>query len=336
MKKNKNPLFGLPEGEKKKNTVPSFGGVPMAIGIRWGLLIIILSSCGTNPVTESDEEVETTTPVTIINISHETLTETVELNATSSFLLKTNVKVNANGYLEKANVKLGDFVSKGDELFELKTKEAMSLDNTVNRLDSSFHFKGVISIKATGSGYITSIDHKAGDYVQDGEQVATISDVNSFVFLLDLPYELTALLPKNNSLELKLPDGTILNGKIEKAMPSADAVSQTQTYVIQVSTQKMIPENLIAKVLLIKNSKTNAASLPKEAVLSNETQTEFWIMKLINDSTAIKVSVKKGIETTDKVEVLEPAFNEKEKIVLSGNYGLSDTAKVFIQQIGNE
>ncbi len=35
--------------------------------------------------------------------------------------------------------------------------------------------------------------------------------------------------------------------------------------------------------------------LPKQAVLGNETQTEFWVMKLINDSTAVKVINKQRV-----------------------------------------
>jgi hypothetical protein len=66
--------------------------------------------------------------------------------------------------------------------------------------------------------------------------------------------------------------------------------------------------------------------------LADETQTEFWVMKLINDSTAIKVAVKKGIETNDKVEILEPQFNPADKIIFTGNYGLADTAKVSTQK----
>ena len=306
---------------KKKTIIPPF----LLVSI-----IIFLASCGNNSTTENDETVKTCTPVTVTAISHEMLTETVELNAVSSFLLKTNVKVNANGYLQKTNVKMGDYVNKGDELFVLKTKEAASLENTVNLLDSAFHFKGAISIKAPGSGYITSIDHQAGDYVQDGDMVAAISDAESFIFLLNLPYELTAFLPQNNSLQLKLPDGTILNAKIEKAMPTADAASQTQSYAIKADAKGMIPENLIAKVSLIKRTKANATSLPKEAVLANETQSEFWIMKMINDSTAVKIPIEKGMEVTARVEILSPPLNEKDKILLTGNYGLADTAKVKV------
>jgi multidrug efflux pump subunit AcrA (membrane-fusion protein) len=294
-------------------------------------LLIILSSCRHAEVSEEDVAAIAQTPVTITGIAKEMLKESVELNAVSSFLLKTNLKVNASGYLQKVNVKLGDYVNRGDELFSLKTKEATTLGNTLNQLDSGFHFKGIISVKATGNGYVTNIAYQAGDYVQDGELVATISDAESFVFILDLPYELTPLLPQNNVIQLKLPDGTMLDGKIEKAMPTADPVSQTQSFAIKINTHKMIPENLIAKVEFIKRAKVNAVSVPKEAVLTNESQSEFWIMRLLNDSIAIKIPVHKGMETATRVEILSPVLSETDRIVLTGNYGLTDTAKVKIK-----
>jgi len=54
------------------------------------------------------------------------------------------------------------------------------------------------------------------------------------------------------------------------------------------------------------------------------------VMKLINDSIAVKVSIKKGIELADIVEILQPAFEPSDRILLTGNYGLPDTAKVMI------
>ncbi len=83
---------------------------------------------------------------------------------------------------------------------------------------------------------------------------------------------------------------------------------------------------------MVKSLKQNTASLPKSAILSNETQTDFWVMKLINPTTAIKTLVTKGIESGDRVEIVSPKFSPQDKIVVTGNYGLADTAKVKIVQ----
>ena len=280
---------------------------------------------------ESNKEV-IGTPVTLTSPEKGNMKDVVEVNAISAFLLKSAVKSNSNGYLQVVNATLGKLVNKGDELFVIKTKEANSLGNALIKLDTTFHFDGTIHIKSPGTGYITQINYRIGDYVQDGEALATITDTKSFVFLLDLPYELKSYLPNNHKLELKLPDGTNLQGRLEAPMPMVDAVSQTQNFIIKVNTSISIPENLIAKVALVKKLKINTTSIPKAALLSNDTQTEFWIMKMIDSVTAVRVDVKKGIETNSNVEILSPQLFSKDKLVLTGHYGLADTAKVIVNK----
>jgi multidrug efflux pump subunit AcrA (membrane-fusion protein) len=301
------------------------------------VFLFVFASCLSKPgATEKEEKTDDSasagTPVTVTHPQTGAMNQTVEVNAVSSFLLKTYVKANVNGYLQMVNAQLGKYVTKGQDLFLIKTKEAQSLGNTLTSLDTSLHFQGLIHINAPGSGYITQLNYQRGDYVQDNEQLAIITDTKSFVFLLDLPYELKPYLQNNHKVQLKLPDGNILNGYIDAALPTVDAVSQTQSYVIKVNTDKQIPENLIAKVGLIKKAKQNTVSVPRSAVLTDETQSQFWIMKLIDSATAVKVPVQKGIETNNAVEILSPPLSVNDQILITGNYGLTDTAKVSVQK----
>ena len=287
-------------------------------------------ACKSKQPADTQQEPEAGTPVTITNIEIGPIAETVELNATAAFLLKNSVKSTTNGYLQSVNTAFGKYVKSGQELFVIKTKEAETLGNIMNELDTTLQFNGLIRIKAPLSGYVTQLDYEPGNYVQDGEQLAIISDVKNFAFLLDLPYELKPLLSQNRTVDLELPDGQRLRGTISAALPTVDPVSQTQRYQIKVNTTSLIPENLIAKVKLIRHTKPTAVLLPKEAVLTDETQHEFWIMQLTDDSTAVRVLIQKGIETKEKVEVLTPHLSTADRILLTGNYGLPDTAKVRI------
>lgn len=296
------------------------------------LAVLVIISCkkkeDTKEVDTATEEVQT--PVTVTNISHENLAEYAELNAISSFMQSSFIKATANGYIKSANFKLGQFVYAGQLAFIMQTKEAKALGNTINELDSSFRFSGLIRIKATQTGYLTAVDHQPGDYVQDGEQLAVVSDAKSFGFLLNLPYELRSYLMNNKTVDVVLPDKTVLKGTVAHVMPTVDSVSQTQAVLIKVIAPFSIPQNLIGKVRIVKNEKNNAPSLPKEAVLTDESQSNFWVMKMIDSVTAVKVAVTKGMESGDKVEVVQPVFSPSDKIVLKGNYGLPDTAKVKI------
>jgi len=305
----------------------------MKTNVQYLLLLWIVSSCHSKTAEETTTagEQETVTPVTVTSVTGGPMAEYIELNATSTFLQSAVIKATANGYVTAVNAQIGNLVSAGQNVFVLITKEAKSIGNDINRLDSSFKFTGTIHVKSGITGYVSEISHQVGDYVQEGEQLAAVNDVRSFVFILNLPYELRPYVLNKQTVDLLLPDGKTLVGRIASVMPVVDSVSQTQNIVLKVN-EKNLPSNLIAKVKVEKTARPNTISLPKQSVLSDETQASFWVMKLLNDSTAIKVMVTKGIEMYDKIEILSPVFSTSEKFLVTGNYGLPDTAKIKVIQ----
>ncbi len=302
-----------------------------ALALILALCIVGCHSAEKKVTTEEKITVEGT-PVTVTTISASPLKETIDLNATATFLQKNYVKANVNGYIQTMNAQPGKYVNAGQTLFTLITKEARTINNSVNKLDPSFRFSGINVVKASASGYVTQLNHQAGDYVQDGEQLAVISDESSFAFLMNLPYELKQYMAANNTVDLLLPDGTKLKGTVSATMPSVDPAAQTQGIVIKVSGANKIPENLIAKVSIVKSNKQDAVSVPKSAVLTNDVQSSFWVMQLTDSTTAVKVLIKKGLETKDRVEITEPKFKNGDRILLTGNFGLPDTAKVKVTE----
>jgi multidrug efflux pump subunit AcrA (membrane-fusion protein) len=294
--------------------------------------LVLLASCGHKEAAPAEEEVkeEVVTPVTVTTVDMVPLTEEVELNATSSFLQSNFIRSSTNGYIKSVNVRLGEMVHAGQTAFTLRTKEAEALGNTVNKLDPSFHFTGMINVKASANGYIQELNHQVGDYVQDGEQLAVLSDASTFGFVLNLPYEYRKFVTTGKALDVELPDGTRLKGTVARMVPNIDSVSQTLPVLIRVSGATAIPQNLIAKVHIVKAQKNNVQSLPRAAILADEAQQNFWVMKLIDSSTAVKVPVIRGMETANRVEIVRPQFAAGDKIVLTGNYGLADTAKIKI------
>lgn len=289
--------------------------------------ILVLFSCAKKAETET--QIDATVPVTLTSIDTAGIDSYVDLNATATFLVKNTIKANATGYLNSVNVQNNDYISKGKTLFTLQTREAKVLGNTINKMDPSLKFGGPIKINAAASGYITNINAQDGDYVQDGDALAIINDINSFAIVLSLPYELREFVKPNQQLTAFLPDGNTMQTTVQQFTPSVDAASQTQNVVLKCN-QKDIPENLIVKVRIYKKSKSKSISLPKSAVLSDETESEFWIMKLINANTAVKIPITKGIATDDRIEILSPILKATDKILLTGNYGVADTIKVKV------
>jgi hypothetical protein len=91
-----------------------------------------------------------------------------------------------------------------------------------------------------------------------------------------------------------------------------------------------LPENLNAIVRLPLRTARRAMGVPRSAVMSDETQETFWIMKLVNDSTAVRFDAVKGMENDSLVQIVRPALSIGDRVVSDGAYGLPDTAAVSI------
>lgn len=302
----------------------------MAIKIKYLFLIIVagcLLSCS-NTAQNEDKQQTVVTPVSVTHIQIKPVSDYILLNATSVFRKKNIVTANLSGYIKKEMIVPGQQVSRGQLLFVIETKEAKALGGQV--VDSSLHFNGIIKIRAAKSGYVSQLNHQKGDYVMEGTPLCTIADQSSFVFLLQVPFELTQYVKIGNHCEVILSDGQHLVGNVTAKNPTVNSVTQTQQFVVKVKDNNNLPENLIAKVKVIKSKVEKAAVLPKSALLTNVQENEWWIMKMTNDSTAVKIPVQKGIDTDSLVQIISPKFSPKDRILVSGNYSLPDTATVKI------
>jgi multidrug efflux pump subunit AcrA (membrane-fusion protein) len=281
----------------------------------------------------TEKVVNSATPVSVV-MPTDTLSidNTVSINATANYLLKSDVKANATGYITNVRIHLGDAVRKGQFLFSLQTKESRALGNTINKLDKSFRFSGVTTVTCPATGYVNLLNHQVGDYVQEGEILAGITDASSFGFVMNVPYEYHEMLVNNKNLEINLPDGKTIHGHIAKLLPSVDPVSQTEQVLVKPNDQVSIPENLIVSINLKHKQNDTGIYVPKSAVLTDETQTKFWVMKLKDGNTAVKVDIVKGTENNNFVQIVSGNINLKDKIIATGNYGLENNAKVKITQ----
>jgi len=291
-------------------------------------IVVFLGSC--NKAVPTETAVAVSIPVTVTSIDTTAIESFVDLNATTAYLIKNTIKANTTGYLEVVNTASNNFVKKNQLLFSLKTREAKVLGNTINKIDPSLHFGNAINLRATCDGFVTSVNVQKGDYVQEGDALAIINDATSFSIVLSLPYELKKYVKVNDVLKVYLPDGDKITTKVEKFMPTVDPASQTQNVILKTLHTENIPENLIVKVRVNKTTENKTISLPKEAILSDETQTDFWIMKVVGKDLAVKVPVKKGIESLNKVQILSPKLKPSDKILLTGNYGVGDSIKIKI------
>ena len=267
------------------------------------------------------------TPVQVTTIAKETLTDTLALYGNTIFLKKTTIISPIAGYIRSINAGIGDVVENNTALFSIQTKEAAAYANPSS---DTFLAAGIITVRNGSRCEITNILKQNGDYVQEGETLCETVDPASLVVVLSFPFKENNLIASAKNCMVIFPDGRVLTGVIKKLLPEVDIASQTQQAYVGISSNQQIPENLNVQVKFQKPLTPPCAVLPKSAILTDETMNEYWVMKLINDSTAVKQNVTIGRKTKDEVEITEPDFTPDDRILISGNYGLPDTAKVVI------
>lgn len=291
-------------------------------------IALTLNSCTSEKDTTSNVEASGT-PVKIVNPIKTSLTEYINLNANAIFLRKEIVRATFPGFIEKKFVNLGEEIKIGDALFQIRTKESAANDTLHIHLGDGI-FQGAVEVLAKTNGVLTALNYNTGDFVNDGEEIAIISNPSSLRMTLNVPYQYVSKISRSEKCQILLPDGRVLDAKVERVLPSVDQMAQTQTFLLRLGERVRLPENLNVSARLPLRTAPGAVALPRSAVMSNETQDAFWVMKLLDDSTAIRVDIQKGIETDSLTQVLTPPLAPNNRIISEGAYGLPDTARVRI------
>jgi multidrug efflux pump subunit AcrA (membrane-fusion protein) len=267
--------------------------------------------------------------VQAVQVSTQNLTQYRTFPATSVYPRKSIVTAPVAGYVTGVKVRLGDRVTAGQLLFTLETKERRALGNSIQRIDPSLKGFGLVTVKAPSPGIISVLSiQQPGDYLLEGAALCTVAESSQLVFQLNLPYEYHALAQGRPACTIVLPDSTRLAGTVQAPLASVSP-GQSEIYLVKPDQPPgVIPENLIVQVRLTQTKQPNAQTLPATCVLADETLHDFWVMKLVNDSTAVKVPVTLGVQNPDEIEIKSPIFGPNDRILSTGNYGLADTAKV--------
>jgi hypothetical protein len=257
---------------------------------------------------------------------------TINLNGKTIYLKKNMIVSPISGYISKMNIKFGDKVQKNDVLFVIQTRENKALENT-NTFTSNV---GLIKVLASSDGIIDELNiSETGGYIVEGSQLCSIVENNDLMVQVNVPFEYNKLVRMNMKCKLLLSDNTNLYGLVHKILPVINETDQTQNVLIKPVqpaglSNRQLPENLNLIVEFINAKHCNSLLVNKKALMTNEMQNEFWVMKIVDDSIAIKVPVAKDIENDSIVEISSTDLIKNDLVIIEGAYGLADSAVVRI------
>lgn len=295
--------------------------------------MILLAACNgkqNEGVTQADSSVPKSR-VSITHVRKGNVADNLELFASTFYLKRNVVTAPIASFITKVNIRLGDKVKRGQVLYELESKERRALGTDEFHLDTAISGFGLVQVKAQANGIVSTLDkQQTGDYIMEGAQLCTIAESGDLAFQINVPYEFNEYTQPGNQCKIILPDNSVQKATITTPLTAMNTLAQTQTMLAKPATSLYLPEGLIVKVIINKSRGIVSQVVPKSAVQSDEMLKDFWIMKLINDSTAVKVPVTLGNTSKSEAELLAPEFTESDRIISLGAYGLPDTAVVKI------
>jgi hypothetical protein len=288
-------------------------------------IICSLSSCR-NGSTEVEEQMPVVS-VTAEQIGSGTIENAISFNGSTVYLKKIQVLSPVAGYVVRTNVRYGQEVNKDMVLFEIKTREAKALEPLTGTADSS----GTLKIFAESDGFISELNiNEPGVYVPEGSTLCNIVNNKDLMFRLNVPYEYISIPGREKNCKIRLADNTIIAGSVFRILPSVDETNQTQSVLVKPLTARILPENLNLIISFTMERHENALLVSKSSLMTDETQSEFWVMKIYPDNRAVKVPVKKGIDNDSIAEIVTPALKVDDLIIKVGAYGLPDSTIISI------
>lgn len=287
-------------------------------------LTIFLLGCGAEKKNGNvSPEAQPQTPVSAVHPVYGHIQQSIALPATTTYLKKHTVTAPIPSFITETHIQPGTRIKAGEALYKLESKEQHALGKE--------YVHDNILVKSPVNGIVLDVLQQTGSYVSEGTALCTIADTRSMAFEINIPYEQYASLRNKKSCQLELPDGNILTASIQFPLATMNLESQAER-IIAFAQSPFLPEGMIVKAVftISNNSQMRNLIIPRSAICSNESMSEFWVMKIAGNNTAVKVPIKVITHNTVCAEILSSELSPKDNIIQKGNYGLENGDKVVL------
>ncbi|WP_288071734.1 efflux RND transporter periplasmic adaptor subunit [Hydrotalea sp.] len=284
---------------------------------------------------------------------------TATLNADQQKINAVSARV--MGRVERLYFKnLGDYVHKGDKLYDLYSEELnnakqeyiLSLEKKENLDNSTIDFNGLVqsaknklalwglsesqikdlaSTKVINpvttfyspvSGYITTLDIREGEYINEGGTIVRITNLSSLWAEAQVYISQLSQIDVNATAHVQFPDlpDREMTGKIEFTNPEANPQTRITLLRVNVANSDNLLKPGMPAYVIIKGKQVNALTLPSDAVLRTGTGASVWV-QTGNRSFKTRM-VEIGMEDGDRVQI-KSGLQPGDVIVISGAYLLN-------------
>ncbi|MBE0651684.1 MAG: hypothetical protein IH595_12705 [Bacteroidales bacterium] len=294
----------------------------------WVLVIVLTTTaCKQNNNSESDTKL----PLPTVKVGSPVVQDKIvyeHFRAVSRYLQDVNFRSRTEGVVTKVFTRPGDEIRVGQPLFIIKPVELTALEKSGSL--SKGMYSSSDTIYSDQNALTNMVSVQEGDYVQPGSLLASAFKKNSLVAMTYIPFNKVPSIKKNTPCSVIIPGQKPVDSYFKRPLFIADTVTQTQPFIVPLPSNLQLSAGMNLQVSFKEREIHQGIFVPRDAVLTNEEETSFWLMKMTNDTTAVKVPVTVGLLSEKNVEILSGAVKPGDRIVTQGAYGLPDTAYVKI------
>lgn len=231
----------------------------------------------------------------------------VKIQGTGSVYAGTSKDITSNnsGTLKDLNVKLGQTVSAGDKLFTIdsdtlrqnvttaennlkkqkltlagaKTQNEIDIDNisvsnAQTQLDNANEQLGKMTVSSPINGVITAVNSTNGDNIQSGKAVVSVADPASMKIKVSVDELNISKVKVGQSTEITFSalEGKKYEGVVDTVAEVGTTTNNATNYEVVVSIKNPtdIKLGMNATVNILVESKDNALTIPKEALIEQD------------------------------------------------------------------
>ncbi len=297
----------------------------MKKGIFWTIIIVIIGLVVWRVVQHEvlkgrkQVEVSVQTDVVVEKATRDVITDEMSYAGNIVGIEQVNVyPMEETGRLIRYLVKEGDKVSKG--------RVIAIVDRSIKGLN---YKPAQISVPISGIVGILFLDK--GAMVAPQIPLAMIANIDRVKVEIQISEVELRIIKEGQNARVRVdfyPENTF-SGIITEITPVVNPLSRTAKGEIVIDNpEHLLKPGMLARVRLIVAKHRDVIVVPEKAVL---VRNDREIVFTKRGDIAKKKDVKTGIKNNDMIEVVE-GLNDGEEVIVSGNYGLRDGAKIRVKK----
>jgi multidrug efflux pump subunit AcrA (membrane-fusion protein) len=288
-------------------------------------------------------------PVRVAPISRRTLTEIVSGPGHTAALTQQKVRAPFAGTLIELRAADGDVVRRGQQVGTVVSRESdaalsgaremlREARSPAERADAeravALAERNLVrrSLVASADGPVLSHAAASGDRVSEDQEVLTIEDASSIVFVADVPQGDLSRVRAGQRATVDLGGGrTESAGTVHGILPSANPADFTGAVRIDFPGAARLPLGLFGSARIAVGERRDVLVVPDAAVLRDDVSGISRIA-VVSGNRLHWISVTPGLRQEGVTEISGPGVPAEGQVVVSGMIGLPEGKSIAVQR----